>query len=264
MHSGSRRPGAGKDSEHAGLWRAPRPHRRQLRPRQSPLRADRRRVQLGIRQRQPSPLLRRRLQDRRLRNRRATGLATAGQRCRPHGRRLPDPQDSQGFQELAFLGLVSKPKHVRFFGAQATGCSPISDRVKRRSDALQPQKPNTIARSLAIGTPADGPYAAAHDPRIRRLGGGHLRPGDHRSHQAARRDRRHLCGDRWRRHHRRHRQLIPQGRIAPDETTVVCITGNGLKTTDALSRPLRPPRHPRHTPAPGRLRRAAAFARRRI
>ncbi len=67
----------------------------------------------------------------------------------------------KAFNELIFLGLVKKPaRPVRFFGAQATGCSPISVAVKQGSEDIVPQKPNTIARSLAIGNPADGPAAA--------------------------------------------------------------------------------------------------------
>ena len=50
-------------------------------------------------------------------------------------------------------------KPVKFFGAQATGCSPISTAVKAGANSIEPQRPNTIARSLAIGNPADGPYA---------------------------------------------------------------------------------------------------------
>ena len=61
--------------------------------------------------------------------------------------------------ELIALGLV-EDKPVRFFGAQATGCSPISTAVKQGTDYIEPQRPNTIARSLAIGNPADGPAAA--------------------------------------------------------------------------------------------------------
>src|SRR6202035_4362662 len=55
-------------------------------------------------------------------------------------------------------GVEESP--VRFFGAQATGCSPISTAVKRGLPRFEPQKPNTIARSLAIGNPADGNYAS--------------------------------------------------------------------------------------------------------
>src|SRR5271167_3750655 len=65
----------------------------------------------------------------------------------------------KAFGELIELGLV-EDKPVKFFGAQATGCSPISDAVKRNLDRFEPQKPATIARSLAIGNPADGFYAS--------------------------------------------------------------------------------------------------------
>ena len=64
----------------------------------------------------------------------------------------------KGFRELVELGLV-EDKPVRFFGAQATGCSPIAVAVKTGADHIEPQRPSTIARSLAIGNPADGIYA---------------------------------------------------------------------------------------------------------
>src|SRR5207245_6472516 len=64
----------------------------------------------------------------------------------------------KAFDELVKLGLV-EDKPVKFFGAQATGCSPISTAVKTGSSDIEPQKPATIARSLAIGNPADGHYA---------------------------------------------------------------------------------------------------------
>ena len=64
----------------------------------------------------------------------------------------------KAFSELVALGLVAD-KPVRFFGAQASGCSPISTAVKNGADQIEPQRPNTIARSLAIGNPADGAYA---------------------------------------------------------------------------------------------------------
>src|ERR1700729_3488264 len=59
----------------------------------------------------------------------------------------------KAFKELVALGLVAD-KEVRFFGAQATGCSPISTAVKTGAEQIEPQRPNTIARSLAIGNPA--------------------------------------------------------------------------------------------------------------
>src|SRR5437870_10568596 len=64
----------------------------------------------------------------------------------------------KAFAELAALGVV-EPRPVKFFGAQASGCSPISTAVKQNQERIQPQKPVTIARSLAIGNPADGYYA---------------------------------------------------------------------------------------------------------
>src|SRR4051812_17625848 len=64
----------------------------------------------------------------------------------------------KAFDELIKLRLV-EDKQVRFFGAQATGCSPISTAVKAGETEIQPQRPNTIARSLAIGNPADGHFA---------------------------------------------------------------------------------------------------------
>jgi len=140
----------------------------------------------------------------------------------------------KAFDELIQLGLV-EPKPVKFFGAQATGCSPISTAVKLGNSEIDPQKPATIARSLAIGNPADGHYAIKtitqsggwsediSDPEIVKsiqllaetegiftetAGGVTLG-----------------CA----------RKLYNSDRILPDETTVLCITGNGLKTTDVLT-----------------------------
>jgi len=140
----------------------------------------------------------------------------------------------KAFEEFIQLGLV-EPKPVKFFGAQATGCSPISTAVKAGNADIEPQKPATLARSLAIGNPADGHYAIkaingsggwaedVSDPEVvesiqllaetegifTETAGG-VTVG---------------CA----------RKLCRQGRIAPDETTVLCITGNGLKTTDVLA-----------------------------
>src|SRR5258708_8758840 len=64
----------------------------------------------------------------------------------------------KGYQELIKLGLASESE-THLHGAQATGCSPISVAQKAGLDFFKPVKPNTIAKSLAIGTPADGFYA---------------------------------------------------------------------------------------------------------
>jgi threonine synthase len=140
----------------------------------------------------------------------------------------------KAFGELVALGLV-EDKPVRFFGAQATGCSPISHSVREGWDYIEPQRPNTIARSLAIGNPADGPAASK---MIRSTGGWaedvsdvevvsgmqELAETEGIFTETAGGVTTAVTA-----------RLYAQGRIAPDQTTVVCITGNGLKTTDALA-----------------------------
>jgi len=140
----------------------------------------------------------------------------------------------KAFDELIRLGLV-EGKPVKFFGAQATGCSPISTAVKAGRAEIEPQKPATLARSLAIGNPADGHYAIK---AITNSGGWSEDVSDAEVVESIQ-----LlaetegvftetaggvtvgCA----------RKLYREGRIEPDETTVLCITGNGLKTTDALA-----------------------------
>src|SRR5579872_3866297 len=139
----------------------------------------------------------------------------------------------KAFSELIQLGLADE-KPVKFFGAQATGCSPIAKAVKNDTDVIEPQRPNTIARSLAIGNPADGIYAS----RVIRGTGGWAEDVSDVEIVSAIQELAETEGiftetaggvttavtAR----------LYAHGRIQPDETTVVCITGNGLKTTDVL------------------------------
>jgi threonine synthase len=140
----------------------------------------------------------------------------------------------KAFNELIELGLV-EAKPVKFFGAQATGCSPISQAVKLGADDIVPQRPNTIARSLAIGNPADGPAAAK---MIRATGGWaedvsdieivsgmqELAETEGIFTETAGGVTTAVTA-----------RLYAHGRISPDEVTVSVITGNGLKTTDAVS-----------------------------
>lgn len=140
----------------------------------------------------------------------------------------------KAFDELVYLGLV-EAKPVRFFGAQATGCSPISTAVKNDTETITPQRPNTIARSLAIGNPADGPYASR---MIREVGGfaedvsdvevvsgiQELAETEGIFTETAGGVTTAVTA-----------RLLSQGRIGADELTVAVITGNGLKTTDALA-----------------------------
>ncbi len=151
----------------------------------------------------------------------------------------------KAFKELAYLGLVEE-KPVRFFGAQATGCSPISHAVKQGWDYIEPQRPNTIARSLAIGNPADGPMAAkmiadsggfAEDVSDVEVVAGiqELAETEGIFTETAGGVTTAVTA-----------RLYAEGRIRRDETTVICITGNGLKTLDVLAgrfesaQPIRP------------------------
>jgi threonine synthase len=140
----------------------------------------------------------------------------------------------KAFEELIALGLV-EPKPVKIFGAQATGCSPISTAVKAGNAEIEPQKPSTVARSLAIGNPADGHYAIK---AIQTSGGWAEDVSDGEILDSIRLLAESEgvfaetaggvtvgCAG----------KLYGQGRIRPEETTVLCITGNGLKTTDALA-----------------------------
>jgi threonine synthase len=140
----------------------------------------------------------------------------------------------KAFDELVQLGLV-EAKQVKIFGAQATGCSPISTAVKAGNADIEPQKPATIARSLAIGNPADGHYAIK---TITKSGGWAEDVSDHEVVECIQilAESEGVftetaggvtvgCA----------RKLYRQGRIKPEETTVLCITGNGLKTTDVLT-----------------------------
>jgi threonine synthase len=141
---------------------------------------------------------------------------------------------AKAFRELITLGWVEE-KPVKFFGAQATGCSPISSAVKRGLARFEPQKPNTIARSLAIGNPADGPFAIK---QIRESGGWADDISDPEIIAAIK-----LLAETEGIFTETAggvtagvtEKLIRDRRISPGETTVVCITGNGLKTTDAIA-----------------------------
>ena len=139
----------------------------------------------------------------------------------------------QGFRELVDAGLVESSA-VRISGAQATGCSPVSQAFREGSADIRPQRPATIARSLAIGTPADGRYALSV---VRETGGAIEDVSDEQI-----RDGIMLLA-------RTEgifaetaggvtiavlRSLCERGVIARHERTVAYVTGNGLKTVDAL------------------------------
>ena len=140
----------------------------------------------------------------------------------------------KALQELVTTGLVAdEPWTVS--GAQAAGCAPISTAFAAGSDEVEPVKADTIAKSLAIGTPADGPYAI---DAVRRTGGWMQGCTDEEIVSAMRLLARTegifgetaagvtvACLQR----------AVAAGEMDPDEPTVAIISGQGLKTLDALT-----------------------------
>ena len=141
----------------------------------------------------------------------------------------------KAFHEFECLGLLEGKVQSKIFAAQATGCSPVTTAIKNGTDVITPVKPNTIAKSIAIGNPADGYYGV----KTTLNSGGY---GEDVTDEEIISSMKLLAktegiftetaggvtvGVT--------KKLIEQGRIKPDETTVICITGNGLKTVEALN-----------------------------
>ncbi len=138
----------------------------------------------------------------------------------------------RGFQEWIDLGLVEGEQPV-FNGAQAKGCSPVATAFAEGWDICKPQKPETIAKSLAIGDPADGPYAVEH---ARRTGGGIDAVTDPEIRAAIR-----LLAETTGIFTETAggvtvgvlEKLAARGELKAGERVVVYLTGEGLKTLDA-------------------------------
>jgi threonine synthase len=138
----------------------------------------------------------------------------------------------RGFQEWRDLGLVAGEQPI-FNGAQAQGCSPVATAFAEGWDVCKPQKPETIAKSLAIGDPADGPYAVE---QARRTGGGIDSVSDGEIREAIK-----LLAETTGIFTETAggvtvgvlKKLAERGEIASGERVVVYITGEGLKTLDA-------------------------------
>ncbi len=143
------------------------------------------------------------------------------------------PKIYKAYQELIQLGLV-EDNRPKIYSAQAAGCNPVVKAIHKGIDIIEPQKPNTIAKSIAIGNPADGYYAykvvkdsggwgeSATDREIvdaikllARTEGIWTEPAGGTTLAAT-------------------IKLIEQGRIPRDESIVVSITGNGLKTLEVV------------------------------
>lgn len=140
----------------------------------------------------------------------------------------------KAYNEFVKVGIV-EASDFSVHGAQATGCAPISHAMKRGTDIVKPvPKPETIAKSLAIGTPADGYYAihvmrqtsgAAEDVTDEEIVEGIKLLAEHEGIFAETAGGVTVaCA----------KKLIASGKIPADEEAVLCITGNGLKTQEAI------------------------------
>ncbi len=140
----------------------------------------------------------------------------------------------KAFKEFAQLGLIDKVD-AKLYAAQAEGCGPVVTALKAKSEIIKPVKPDTIAKSLAIGNPADGVYAL---DAVKESGGW----GEHVTDEEIVEGIKELA--------RTEgvftetaggvtvavtKKLIQAGVIPKDESIVICITGNGLKTQEALT-----------------------------
>jgi threonine synthase len=144
------------------------------------------------------------------------------------------PKVAKAFEELKRLGLVESSSSPKIYTAQAAGCAPVVQALHKGSDLIVPVKPDTIAKSIAIGNPADGYYVlravrdsggwgeAATDEEIvegiqllARTEGIFTEPAGGTTVAVT-------------------KKLIEQGRVPRNESIVICITGNGYKTIEAV------------------------------
>jgi threonine synthase len=147
---------------------------------------------------------------------------------------------AKGFKELYTVGLLAEEPAVRISGAQALGCSPVADAFRAGKDVIRPVKPDTIAKSLAIGNPADGWYAL---DTVRSTGGSFASVTDGEIIEGIKLLARtegifaetaggvtvaSLA------------KLVSEGVIKPKEKVVIFVTGHGLKTVEALTDSVHP------------------------
>ena len=140
----------------------------------------------------------------------------------------------KAFRELAELGLVEDAPY-RVYGAQATGCAPVAAAFRDGHDVVQPVRPSTVAKSLAIGNPADGPYVL---DVVRRTGGAVADVSDDEVVEAIRllAATEGIFGETavgvtlavT-------RKLLEAGQLDPGAETVIINSGDGLKTLDAVA-----------------------------
>lgn len=141
---------------------------------------------------------------------------------------------AKGLRELHATGLMPEAPTTRVHGTQAEGCSPIVTAFESGSDDVRPVKPDTIAKSLAIGNPADGHYAIKE---VRALGASMAKVPEAEVAEGIRLLARTegvftetaggvtISGL---------ERLVRSGAIAPNDETVALVTGIGLKTLEAM------------------------------
>jgi threonine synthase len=141
----------------------------------------------------------------------------------------------KGFQELHKVGLLDEEPHVRVSGAQALGCSPVATAWTEQSETIRPVKPETIAKSLAIGNPADGYFAL---DAVRSSGGAFAAVTDDEVVDGMRllaRTEGIFAETAGGVTIATLKKLAADGVIRSDERVVVYITGHGLKTLEAVA-----------------------------
>ena len=142
---------------------------------------------------------------------------------------------AKGFAELHEVGLLDEEPHVRVSGAQAAGCSPVATAFAEGTDSIRPVRPSTIAKSLAIGNPADGWYAL---DAVRRSGGALASVTDDEIIDGIRllaRTEGVFAETAGGVTIATLAKLAAQGVVRADERVVAYVTGHGLKTVEALS-----------------------------
>src|SRR5206468_3312874 len=147
------------------------------------------------------------------------------------------PKIHKAYQEFIEIGLVENTG-AKIYSAQAAGCNPVVTAIQKGSDIIEPQKPNTIAKSNAIGNPADGYYAA----QVVRDSKGWGETATDREIVDAIKLLAHTEGI-WTEPAGGTTlaatiELLEQGRIPKDESIVISITGNGLKTQEVVAEEL--------------------------
>ncbi len=141
----------------------------------------------------------------------------------------------KGFKELHTVGLLDEEPHVRVSGAQAAGCSPVATAFAEHTDHIRPQRPSTIAKSLAIGNPADGWYAL---DVVRSTDGAIGSVTDEEIVEGIRllaRTEGIFAETAGGVTIATLAKLAAEGIVRPDERVVAYVTGHGLKTIDAVS-----------------------------